>query len=117
MNEILGTSLYVFIGVTVALGGGAAWLMGQMLGASWRPLWQVMVYSLLLGVTARFLIYALFDGTLLSPSGFVIDVAVVTAIGLISFRVARVRVMIRQYPWLYERLGPFALRAKPTSGS
>ncbi len=115
MTEIFGTSLFVFIGVTVALAGGAAWLTGQTLGASWRPLWQVLIYSALLGIAARFLIYALFDGTLLSPSGFAIDLAVVTAIALGAFRFARIGVMIRQYPWLYERAGPFALRALTAS--
>ena len=116
MSALLGTSLYVFLGVTLCLAGGAAWLMGRTLGASWRPLWQVPLYSLLLGLGDRFIIYALFDGELLSATGFVIDVAVIAAIGLIAFRLSRVRAVLRQYPWLFERFGPFAWRAKPAAG-
>lgn len=113
MSALLGTSPYVFLGVTLFLVGGAAWLMGQTLGASWRPLWQVLLYALLLGLADRFVIYALFDGALFSATGFVIDTAVITAIGLIAFRLSRVRAVLRQYPWLFERRGPFAWRAKP----
>jgi hypothetical protein len=112
MSAVLGTSLYVFLGVTLFLGGGAAWLMGQALGGSWRPLWQVLLYSLLLGLSDRFITYALFDGELLSPTGFVIDTGVIAAVGLAAFRVSRVSAMVRQYPWLFERFGPFAWRTK-----
>ena len=59
MSELLGTSIPVFIGITVVLEGGAAWLMGQALGGRWRPVWQVFPYAFLLGLTDRFLIYAL----------------------------------------------------------
>lgn len=112
MSELLGNSFAVFIGITVVLAGGAAWLMGQALASRWRPLWQVFPYALLMGLSDRFIIYALFDGELLSLGGFLVDTAVITAIALIAFRVTRVLRMVSQYPWLYERVGPFAWRAK-----
>ena len=112
MSAVLGASPYVFLGVTLCLAGGAAWLMGQTLGANWRPVWQVLLYALLLGLGDRFISYALFDGVLLSASGFVIDTAVIAVIGLIAFRFSRVRAVLRQYPWLFERVGPLAWRAR-----
>ncbi len=110
MSELLGNSLAVFFGVTVMIEGGAGWLMGQALGGRWRPVWQVFPYAFLLGLTDRFFIWGLFGGELLSLWGFVIDTCVILAIALAAFRITRVRRMVSQYPWLYERAGPFALR-------
>ena len=62
---MIGATLPVFIGVTVILMGGAGFLMGQALARGWRPIWQVFGYSLLLGLADRFLIFALFNGTLI----------------------------------------------------
>lgn len=103
MSDVLGASPWVFLGVTVCLAGGAAWLMGQSLGGSWRPLWLVVLYSLLLGLGDRFVTYALFDGELFSPTGFVIDTGLIMAIAVIAYQVARARTKRRQYPWLYGR--------------
>ncbi|WP_420348511.1 DUF6867 family protein [Pelagibius sp.] len=112
MIPILGTSLPVFIAVTVVLVGGAAFLAGQALSAHWRPAWQVVGYSLLLGLADRFVIFSLFGGELLLLSGYVIDTAVIMAIALLSYRLTRARTMVAQYPWLYERAGPFGWRAR-----
>jgi len=106
MSEVLGTSPYVFLGVTVCLAGGAAWLMGRALGGTWRPQWQVVFYALLLGLADRFVTYALFDGALLSATGFVVDTALIMSVGLAAFHATRWRMMRRQYPWLYERSRP-----------
>ncbi len=110
MVDILGTSFGVFIGLTVAIMGFAAYMTGQALGNSWKPVWQVVVYCVLLGFADRFLTFALFDGVLLSVTGYLVDTAVLTAIGLLAFRLSRVRRMVGQYPWLYERVGPFGWR-------
>jgi hypothetical protein len=104
------TSVPVFVGLTLALFGGCAWMTGQALGATWRPAWHAVPYALLLGAADRFLGYALFGGNLLSPAGFVLDAAVLTAIALLSWRLTRVRRMAGQYPWLYVRTGLFSLR-------
>lgn len=101
MSSVLGASPYVFLGITVVLAGGAAWLMGQTLGRAWRPYWQVLIYALLLGLGDRFITYALFDGELLSATGFVIDLAVIVAIGSAAYWLSRARTARRQYPWLH----------------
>jgi len=69
-------------------------------------------YSLLLGLADRFVIFSLFGGELLLLSGYVIDTAVIMAIALLSYRLTRARTMVAQYPWLYERAGPFGWRAR-----
>ena len=55
-------SFGVFLLVTVALGGGGAWLTGRAIAGTWLPAWQVGVYMLLMGATVRFFHMALFGG-------------------------------------------------------
>jgi hypothetical protein len=105
MESVLGTSFPVFLVLTVIIMGGAAYMTGQAVASTWRPYWQVLLYALLLGLTDRFLTFGLFEGELLSLSGFVVDTAVITAISLFAFRVTRVAKMVSQYPWLYRRDG------------
>ncbi|ACY17876.1 DUF6867 family protein [Haliangium ochraceum] len=113
MSALLGTSLAVSIGVTLLLAGAAAFATGQALAGRWRSMWQMVLYGGLLGAGDRFVIYALFDGELLSPSGYLIDTAVLVTIGLVSYRLTRARQMVQQYPWLYEAAGPLSWREIP----
>ena len=66
-----------------------------------------------LGLADRFLVYALFEGELLSLSGFLIHFAVIAALALLAWRITAVRKMVNQYPWRYERTSLFAYREKP----
>ena len=75
-------------------------------------MWQVFAYGILLGGGDRFAVYALFDGGLLSPTGYVIDTVVLMAIALFAYRTTLARRMVAQYPWLYERAGLFGWRDK-----
>lgn len=112
MIEVLGTTLPVFIGVTVVLMGFAGFMTGQALAGMWKPLWQLILYCLLLGGADRFLTWALFRGELLLVSGYLVDTAVILAIGFAAYRMTLARRMTAQYPWLYERTGLFTWRAK-----
>jgi hypothetical protein len=112
MEQISGVSFPVFLGLTVVLMGGAAYMTGQALGATWRPLWMMFLYCLLLGCADRFLTFALFQGALFSLAGYALDTAVITAIGFTAFRLTRARKMGTQYPWLYQRSGPFSWSAR-----
>ena len=56
----------VFLLVTIIFGGGAAWLSGRAIAQTWRPTWQVFVYSLVLGLAVRFIHFSLFGGTTIS---------------------------------------------------
>lgn len=112
IESILGTSVSVFLVVTGLAIGFAAFMTGQAIANTWRPVWQLCIYALLLGLVARFLIFALFDGQLLSLSGYVASTALLLAIGAFAFRLTRARKMVHQYPWLYERAGLFGWRQR-----
>jgi branched-chain amino acid transport system ATP-binding protein len=98
--------------MTVVLFGGAAVMAGQALARNWRPAWQAVPYALLLAAADRFLLYALFDGDLLSWSGYVIAFFILVAFCLLAWRVTRARRMVAQYPWLYRRAGLFGWRER-----
>lgn len=112
MEDVLGASLPVFFWVTIVLFGGAAFMMGQAIAGTWRPAWQVVVYGALLTLGDRFLIYALFQGGLLSISGYLVHAVVLVAIGLVAYQLTRAHKMVVQYPWLYERAGLFNWRER-----
>ena len=112
MIDVLGTTLPVFLAVTGVVIGFAAYMTGQAIANTWRPAWQLVVYVLLLGLVARFLIFALFEGELLSLSGYVASSALLMAIGVFAYRLTRARKMVHQYPWLYERAGLFGWRRR-----
>ena len=112
MEALLGTTPGVFFTMTVAVMGFAAFMTGQALAGTWKPIWQAAFYSLLLGFADRFLTFSLFDGELLSLSGYLIDSAVLVAIGLFAHRLTQARKMATQYPWVYERAGLLSWREK-----
>ncbi|MFO0294828.1 MAG: DUF6867 family protein [Rhodospirillales bacterium] len=108
MIEILGGSLGAFFGLTLVLFGGASWMMGQAVAETWRNPLQMLPYSGLLAVSDRFLDFALFDGVLLSVPGLLVSWTVIGLIAFAGFRARRAGQMAAQYPWLFERRGPFS---------
>ena len=112
MEQMLGTSIPVFIGMTVGLFGFAAYMTGQALANTWQPAWKVVPYGVLLALGDRFLIFALFEGELLSLTGVVVDAMVLIVMTALAYRVVQVRKMVSQYPWLYESAGPFDWRQR-----
>lgn len=115
-QSLLGSSLAVFLGLTVILVGAAAWLTGRAIALQWRPARQVLWACLGLALASRFLTFALFDGELLSIGGLVAAYLVLVAIGLVAFRVTYVARMVCQYPWRYRRASPFAFEEIAPSG-
>jgi branched-chain amino acid transport system ATP-binding protein len=112
MNGFLSSHPTVFGLFTIVIMGGAGYMTGQAVASTWRPIWQAIAYSVLLGVVDRFLVFALFEGALLSLPGLILDTAVIMAICLIGYRITRVAKIVGQYPWLYERTGYFILRPR-----
>lgn len=112
MTEIIGESLGVFIGLTVVIAGGCAFLTGQAIAATWRPYWNVIPYTLLLAATNRFLAYALFQEELLALIPYLVSAAVLWGLGTLGFRLTQVDLMVHQYPWIYERVGLLSWREK-----
>lgn len=111
-------SFGVFLLVTIVMGGGAAWLSGRAIAATWRPWWQIVAYMLVLGAAVRFMHFALFDETLLSLPHYLVDTAVCITFGFFGFRMTRAAQMARQYGFLFARTGPWswARRAAATPG-
>ena len=99
--------------VTGIIGGGAAWLAGRAIAQTWRPTWHIVVYMLLLGAAVRFVHFALFEATLLSPASYAADTLYLLAVGSLAWRVTRASQMATQYNWLYERTSPLTWRRRP----
>jgi hypothetical protein len=91
--------LWIFLLVTVVLGGSAAYVSGRAIADTWRPFWQVIAYGLLLALVVRFLHFALFEEVLLSAKNYVIDALVVLVLGTAGYHVARQRQMAANYSW------------------
>jgi hypothetical protein len=119
------------LALTIVMFGGGGFLMGQALADTWRPWWQILPYSALLALGNNFLGFALFQGAFFVDSLFsknakplsealleyLFDFAVIIGFALLAFRLTLARKMPAQYPWLYERAGPFGWRAKETTES
>lgn len=104
--------LWIFLLVTVLMGGAAARATGAAIAQTWRPPWQVLLASLALTLAVRFFHYALFAEPLLSLKNFIVDYLTVTAFCAWGFWMTRVRQMVEQYPWAYERAGYFSWRRR-----
>jgi hypothetical protein len=112
MSLFVEDNLGVFIVLTLILGGGAAFMSGRALARGWKPVWQVIAYMIPFTAGLRFLHYALFQTDLASVHYFLTDGILMTAIALISHRLTRTSQMVNQYPWLYERSGPFSWKGR-----
>lgn len=118
MSFLYEVSLGDFLLVTVVLGGGAAWLTGRASALTWRPLWRLAWFIVLLSLAVRFLHYALFHGSLLTVQYWLVDLIVLAIAGFAGWRHTRAWQMSTQYRWLYERTSPFTWRARQqTSGT
>jgi hypothetical protein len=116
MGIVWEVSLADFLLVTVFLGGGAAWLTGRAVALTWRSWWQLFLYAVLLGLAVRFIHFALFGGTLLSVRFYLVDLAILLALGSIGYRLTRTSQMVGQYSWLYSRSGPLSWRHREQAG-
>src|SRR6266850_3835780 len=103
LHDLLYEEAYfgVFLLVTVALGGGAAWLAGRAIAQTWRPWWSIVPYMLILGLAVRFMHAALFGGTFLSLHFYAVDTAVAILFASLGFRLTRRSQMARQYGFLH----------------
>jgi len=105
-------SLGVFLLLTVLMGGGAAWLAGRAIAATWRHWWHLVLYMVVLSLAVRFLHYALFDTKFLSLHYYLVDYTVCLAFGLLGFHSMRVTQMVTRYGWINERAAPFQWRRR-----
>lgn len=106
-------SFWVYMLLTVALGGAAARVTGAAIASTWRSPWQLLGAAFLLACAVRFFHYALFAEPLLSPRLFLLDYAVLLLFAAAGFQLTRARQMVEQYPWAYEPAGLLSWRPKP----
>jgi hypothetical protein len=105
-------ALWIFLLVTVAMGGGAAYVSGKAIAQTWRPLWHVPLYMLALAGVVRFCHFALFAEPLVSAKSYLVDFMVALASASLGFRLLRARQMATQYSWLFRRIGPLGWRRR-----
>jgi hypothetical protein len=116
---------WVFLVLTVVIGGGGAWFTGRAVAKAWRPWWTLLGYVVLLACALRFLHFALFEGAFLSLDSternmaalhyMTVDLVVLMIAAGVGWRLTRAGQMTAQYRWLYERTGPFTW--KPRAGT
>src|SRR4051794_21079545 len=106
------SSIWLFLLVTVVMGGAAAWASGKSIAQTWRPAWQIVPYMLVLGMAVRFIPFALFEGTLLTLHFYTIDTILLLIVGALGYRYKRTQQMTTQYRWIYEKTGPFSWRER-----
>ncbi|MFN8829906.1 MAG: DUF6867 family protein [Labrys sp. (in: a-proteobacteria)] len=105
-------SAWLFLLVTVIMGGWAAWMTGRACAQTWRPMPILFIYLAILNAGVRFIHFALFEGTLLSLHYYLVDLVVVLAIGSLGYRMTRAEQMVTKYGWMYDSSGPLGWRAK-----
>ena len=112
---ILGSSYPVFFGFTVICMCGCAALLGIRIAREWRPARHLIPFGITLGLIDRALVYFLFRGELLSPTGFIIDTYCILLAATLAYRFTLSAQLVCQYPWMYRRfllLGWRRLRAR-----
>lgn len=112
MSLFYEVSLSDFLLLSVVIGGGAAWMTGRSVALTWRPTWMLGWFILLLSFALRFLHFALFEGTLLSLQYWLVDLAILLAVGFLGWRYTRTLQMVTQYRWMYEKSSPFSWRPR-----
>ena len=103
---------WVFLFLTVILGGGAAFMAGRSLAGGWKPIWLLMAYMIPFTGGLRFLHYALFQAQLTSLLYFITHGVILVGLAVLGYRITRVNQMTEKYPWLYEKVSPFGWRDK-----
>ena len=101
-----------FILVTIALGGGTAWMTGRAVASTWRTPLQLALYMVMLACAVRFIHFALFQGTLLSLHYFLVDFVFILVFAFLGMRFTRAGQFAKQYGFAFTRSGPFSWRQK-----
>ncbi|MCC6467039.1 MAG: hypothetical protein IT563_01860 [Alphaproteobacteria bacterium] len=100
--------------------GGFALMSGQAIARTWRPWTQCIGYGLLLSLGSRLGEFVLFIGRAQTLDAYILDnigftlasTAYLIGLCMIAHRITLTRMMVTQYPWLYERAGLFSWRAR-----
>ncbi len=99
-------SFATFLVLSIALGGGAAFVTGRAVARAWRPLWVALLYMVPLAAGIRFMHFAVGSGTLIAPDYYLVDLVIEGVAAAAGYYATRAGQMGRQYRWLYRRSGP-----------
>ena len=105
-------TVWLFLLVTVVMGGWLAWMAGRAIALTWRSIWIAAVAMIPMGMAVRFVHFALFNETLLQPQTYVVETLLLIAAACLSFQRTRASQMVKQYYWLYEQNGPLGWRLR-----
>ena len=112
MSLFVEDNLWIFVIMTVILGGGAAFMAGRGMAMKWRPVWMPLLAMVPLTLGLRFLHFALFQAQLTSLHYLITDGIVLVIFCLLGYRSTLASKMVAQYPWLYEKSSPLGWRSK-----
>jgi hypothetical protein len=112
MSFFVEQNFWIFIILTVLLGGGAAFAAGRSIAQGWKSPVLLFIYMLIFTAGLRFLHFALFQSQLSSVQYYISHGLVVMAAAFLGYRLTLARQMVEKYPWLYERSGPLSWRQK-----
>jgi small-conductance mechanosensitive channel len=110
-GHIIETKSYGEI-VFLILCMGAAWMTGRSIANDWKPLWNLVLAVLGLGLGARFLHFALYQAVFISPGRYILDTLLLAVVAYLGYRFTRTNQMSTQYHWLYEKASPISWRSK-----
>ncbi|MEZ5670031.1 MAG: hypothetical protein R3F55_21865 [Alphaproteobacteria bacterium] len=111
--------------VTVILFGFLAFMTGASVARGWASLGRLALYCALLAVGERFMAHAIVwdrfymildifwtdEGVSLGfDAYYFVALASCLFFAFVAYYSTRASLMVRQYPWLYERTGPFGWR-------
>jgi hypothetical protein len=110
-------SPWMFLVLTVIIGGGAAWLMGRAVARGWKPFTTAVLYAILLAWGVRFLHWGLYlktpmEGSFLTLHYYLVDFVILLLAAWLGYRTMRTTQMVQQYHWLYKRTSPLSWAEK-----
>ena len=106
MSLLIENSFPIYLTLSCILGGSAAFFMGRSLAQSWRPAWQLVLATMIMGLALRFLHFALFQGSLVSLHYYFSDTVTLLFFSILGYRLMRTTQMVTNYHWLYKRTSP-----------
>jgi hypothetical protein len=109
MNGLLwadtDTGFWIFLALTVVIGGAAAIASGRALAKTWSPAWSLVPGMIVLAAGVQFLHFALYQEDLLSLQYYVVTLVILLLAGFGGYRSMRARQMATQYSWAFEKSG------------
>lgn len=99
------SGFWIFLLLTVVIGGAAAIASGRALAKTWSPAWAIVPAMIVLSAAVRFLHFALYQEELLSLQYYVVTLVILLIAAFAGYRSMRARQMATQYSWAFEKAG------------